>query len=41
MTERIKDLREKSYATPVTIDPERALIVTEFYKKIWANSPSP
>jgi pyruvate formate-lyase/glycerol dehydratase family glycyl radical enzyme len=33
MTERIKDLREKSYATPVTIDPERALIVTEFYKK--------
>ncbi len=33
MTERIARLRELSFHTPVTIDPERALIVTRHYRE--------
>lgn len=33
MTERIKRLRQRSFETPVILDPERALIATDFYKE--------
>ena len=33
MTERIARLRELSFQTPVSIDPERALIVTRYYRE--------
>jgi len=33
MNERIKRLREESYETPVTLDYERAEIITDFYRE--------
>ncbi len=40
MKERIKKLREQSVKTKPSLDPERAILITEFYKSDIANSVS-
>ena len=41
MNERIKRLRQENFDTPTTLNIERALIETEFYKKNYGTMPTP